>query len=145
MRTHIEELLWENRRLFRSLAAAADKALEPLGITAGQRALLEFLARERGAVSLSALARKRSVSRQHIHQTLNSLPDPAWVERLPDPADARSVLLRLSSQGAAFWKRVRAVDRVLIQRIQTSSDRKSVESATATLRTLRKLVEGERS
>jgi hypothetical protein len=48
----IEELIWETRRLFRELGQASDMALAPLGVTAAERALLEFLAHEEVPVSL---------------------------------------------------------------------------------------------
>src|SRR4051812_48472566 len=106
----VEELVWETRRLFRALSATADEALKPLHITASERALIEFLAREPRPISLAELARKRSVSRQHIHQSLHKLRNPAWIEKRPDPHDARSVLLQLTTQGRALWKQIRAID-----------------------------------
>src|SRR5215831_9621453 len=99
----IEELIWQVRRLFRELAQASDRALAPLGMTAAERALLEFLAREEAPIPLSEIARKRAVSRQHIHQTLRRL-DPKWLDRFDDPVDARSVSVALSKEGRAWWK-----------------------------------------
>ena len=133
----VEELLWETRRLFRALATAADEALAPLGIQESERALLEFLARADAPVSLSALARQYAVSRQHIHQTLNRLRDPEWVERLPDPDDARSVRLRLSQKGRTFWREVRAADRLLLRRIARHIDPAAARRATRTLQGIR--------
>src|SRR4030095_10318802 len=94
-----ERLIWETRRLFRAAAATADEALRPLGMTASDRALIEFLARGPGPGTLAELARKRSVSRQHIHQSLARVPDRRWIEKTPDPNDARSVLLQLTDDG----------------------------------------------
>ena len=59
----IEELIRETRRLFRELGQALDRARAPLGVTAAERALLEFLAHEEAPVSLSEIARQRAVSR----------------------------------------------------------------------------------
>jgi DNA-binding MarR family transcriptional regulator len=135
--THpVEELIWEIRRLFRELSQAADHALEPLGINAAERALLEFLAREAAPVSLSEIARNRAVSRQHIHQTLARL-DPRWVVRTSVPGDSRSVALGLSAAGREFWKRIRAVDRQLIARLGKQVDRADAQAAAATLHKLR--------
>jgi DNA-binding MarR family transcriptional regulator len=141
MQDPVEAFLWENRRLFRSAATAADRALAPLRIDAGQRALLEFLAREPRPVSLSALARKRSVSRQHIHQSLARLRERDWVDRLPDPEDSRSVLLRLSDSGRRFWKQVRTVDRGLLQRVRRHVSGVELERASQTVRKVRRLLE----
>src|SRR3954453_7956189 len=101
----LEELLWENHRLFRALATAADEALAPLEIRASERALLEFLAREPKPVSLSELARRHSVSRQHIQQTMRRLKRH-WIETSADPDDARSLLVRLSDEGRSFWNEI---------------------------------------
>ena len=111
----LESLIWETRRLFRALSVAADHLLEPLGISASDRALIEFLARETEPISLAELARKRSVSRQHIHQSLARLRNPAWIEKTTDPNDARSLQRRLArqidiagaQQAANFLHRVR--------------------------------------
>jgi DNA-binding MarR family transcriptional regulator len=132
----IEDLIWEIRRLFRELGQAADKALAPLGVTAAERALLEFLAKEEAPVSLSEIARKRAVSRQHIHQTLSRL-NPRWVDRTDDPRDALSVFLSLTKEGRALWKQVRLVDGALLQRIEKQLDEKRVRAATATLQKVR--------
>jgi DNA-binding MarR family transcriptional regulator len=135
-----EELIWEIRRLFRELARAADRALAPLGINAAERALLEFLAREDTPVSLSEIAHRRAVSRQHVHQTQARL-DPKWIVRAEDPDDARAVVLSLSPAGRAFWKRIRAVDRQLIARLERATDCASTRAAVTTLRTLRATLE----
>lgn len=140
----IESLTWELRRAFRELAAEADRILEPLGISAGDRALLEFLARELAPVALSDVARRRSVSRQHIHQSLRRLPNAAWIEELPDPGDRRIVLLRLSREGRAFWKRIRAYDRAYFARLAPHFQGADLQTAVKALRQLRAAIRQER-
>lgn len=133
----LEETCWEIRRAFRDLAAAADAELAPLGIRAADRALLEWIVREKGAVSLSELARKRSVSRQYIHQMWKRLPDPGWIQARPDPDDRRSLLLSLSPKGRAFWKRVRTADAAFFARLSPAWTRAETESVQRALRCLR--------
>jgi len=137
----IEGLLWETRRLFRALAAEADEALAPLGITASERALIEFLARERGPIGVADLARTRSVSRQHIHQTLSRLRNPRWIEKRLDPADARSAVLSLTDEGRALWRRIRQVDRAILRRLARRVQDTEADAAARTLRTLRAVLE----
>ncbi|HEY1963529.1 MAG TPA: MarR family transcriptional regulator [Acidobacteriaceae bacterium] len=120
-------MIWEVRRLFRELGRAADTALAPLGVTAAERALLEFLAKEKGPTTLSEIARKRAVSRQHNHQTLSRL-NRRWVDRSDDPRDARSLALSLSKDGRALWNRIRAVDGQLLQRIMAQLDEKEIRA-----------------
>lgn len=133
----VERLIWELRRAFRDLAATADRELRPMGIQARDRALLEFLARESEPVSISALAEKHSVSRQHIHQTLRGLTQPGWVEEAADPADRRAVLLRLSRQGRALWERIRRVDEAFFAQLAGNLDANRVASAARLLQELR--------
>jgi DNA-binding MarR family transcriptional regulator len=138
----VETLTWEIRRLFRALAAKADESLKPLQLTASERAVIEFLARESGPISLAALARKRSVSRQHIHQSLNRLANPKWVERRPDPEDARSVSLRLTDEGRSLWRKIRAVDRAMLREIGRNVSSEDARAAARTLRQMRKALQG---
>lgn len=133
----LESFLWELRRGFRELARAADLHLQPLGIQAGDRALLEFLSRAGTPLSISELARKASVSRQHIHQALKRLPDPGWVVARPDPADGRTQLLSLSPSGRAFWRKVRAKDAELLRRIQRDLPAARVRAGLEAMKTLR--------
>jgi DNA-binding MarR family transcriptional regulator len=139
----VERLIWEVRRLFRAVAAAADETLEPLGITASDCALIEVLAREPRPVSLAELARKRSVSRQHIHQSLGRLRNPSWIEKTPDPDDARSVLLRLTDEGRSLWKEIRRVERTMLGPIGRQVDPWKVRAAAETLHEIRQVIEGE--
>ena len=139
----VEQLCWELRRAFRELAAAGDQALQPLGLKAADRALLELLAREPGPVSLAGLARKRSVSRQHIHQTLRRLPDATWVRTRPDPEDRRSLLLELSPSGRRMWQEVRRRDVAFFTRLERQLTRKEVEAGLVALRHLRAAIGAE--
>jgi DNA-binding MarR family transcriptional regulator len=138
----IDGLIWEMRRLSRALAVAADRALAPLQITASERALIEFLARESGPISVAALARKRSVSRQHIHQSLERLHNPEWIEKSPDPDDARSALLRLTPAGKALWKEIRRVDRTVLREVARQVEPFRANAAAETLRDIRRALGG---
>lgn len=115
--------------------------MAPLGISAAERALLEFLAREQGPISLAALARKHRVSRQHIHQLLSRIPRQEWVQKLPDPQDARSVLLRLSPEGRKFWAQIRARDKQALQRLGRNVDAARLRATAETLHALRQELE----
>jgi DNA-binding MarR family transcriptional regulator len=130
-------LIWQTRRLVRELAVAADTALAPLGVSPGERAVIEFLARESEPVSMAELARRSSVSRQHIHQTVNRLRKHTWIDKRPDPDDARSALLHLTAEGRALWKRIQVVDRQVLRRIGRQVDAFKIRAATETLREAR--------
>ncbi len=135
--TLFRNLAWELRRTFRDLAMAADQSLKPLAITVGDRALLEMLARQDDAISLSELARTHSVSRQHVQQALRRLPDPEWIEVVPDRNDARTMNVRLSAKGRAFWRRVEEVEDGAFRELAEAQDLGELERTIAFLRRLR--------
>jgi len=66
----------------------------------GQVETLGFLARD-GAQSIAALARLRRVRHQSMRVTVADLEAQGLVERTPDPADARGVLVSLTAAGRA--------------------------------------------
>jgi DNA-binding MarR family transcriptional regulator len=140
----LEELIWELRRTFRDLTAAADRELGLVGIQSASRAFLEFLTKEAEPVSLSEIARKYAVSRQHIHQTLRRLSNPEWVEEVPDAADRRTVRLRLSRKGRAFWRKIRVADERLLRRLAERLPQDQVDAATDLLRRFRCELPAER-
>lgn len=140
----LNELIWQLRRAFRDLATAADEELKPLEIGVGDRALLEWLAREPLPQSLSELARKNGVSRQHVHQALRRLPEPGWIKVSHDAQDARIITLALSRGGRRFWERVREADARFLARLAARLDADEVASTTKLLLRLRQLVEHDR-
>ncbi len=136
----LRAFVWELRRAFRELSLAADRGLAPLGITAGDRAVLEFLARADGPASLSQLARRHAVSRQHIHQALRRLPNPAWIETSSDPRDGRVITVWLTPAGRAFWKRVEERDDEIFRDLAEALDQEELQRATDMLRKLRAIL-----
>lgn len=133
----LEALCRDLRRSFRDLSQVTELELAPLGITASDRAILEFLARETAPVSLSELARRTSVSRQHVHQTIRRLQNPGWVESVAGPDDRRIVQLRLTREGRAFWKKVHAADRRFFSRFARRFRAEELRGALAALQKLR--------
>ncbi|MBS1828790.1 MAG: MarR family transcriptional regulator [Acidobacteria bacterium] len=141
--TAAENLVWEVRRAFRDLAAASGRELEPLGILPKERAFLEFLARETQPLSLSAIAQKYSVSRQHIQQTYRAIAAREWIEEVPDTEDRRTVCLKLSRKGHRIWLKIRAIDEAFFERLAASLPPAKVEAATLLLQQLRRHIQEE--
>jgi DNA-binding MarR family transcriptional regulator len=133
----LQSFTWELRRSFRDLAEAADAELQPLGLSVGDRALLEFLSREARPVSMAALARTYAVSRQHIQQSLRRPPMDAWVEEYTDPDDRRSVLITLNAKGRAVWKRIESVDGAFFDALAPAFTQEEIRQALQVLRKLR--------
>lgn len=133
----LQAFTWELRRSFRDLADAADRALQPLGLAAGDRALLEFLSREDRPVSMATLARTYTVSRQHIQQSLRRPPLNAWVDEYSDPDDRRSVLIALNAKGRGIWKRIQSVDLAFFDSLSPAFTQEEIQQAGQVLRKLR--------
>jgi DNA-binding MarR family transcriptional regulator len=129
--------IWELRRAFRELAVVGDRELKPMGITVRDRALLEFLAKAETPISLSALARSWSVSRQYVHQTLRGLADPNWVLEQPDPANRRYVLLSLSQEGKDFWAKVQVSNNAFFTSLACGFKAEELQVAITTTKKLR--------
>ena len=58
-------------------------------------------------ITLSDLAQEINVTRQGASLQVQSLVEHGWVERIPDPADRRSALLRVTEEGRAYWQPAR--------------------------------------
>ncbi len=129
------EITWLIRRIFRGMARVAGDALEPLGISAAERAVMEFLFPDE-ALSVPEIASRYDVSRQHVQVTVNTLVDKHLVERRPNPRHKRSGLLCLSARGKRLFEEVRAQDAKLIE--QLFADLPAAHLST-TLKTLKAL------
>jgi DNA-binding MarR family transcriptional regulator len=58
-------------------------------------------------ITLSDLAEMINVTRQGASLQVQSLVEHGWVERIPDPADRRSALLKVTEEGRAYWQPAR--------------------------------------
>ena len=102
----------------------------------GQVETLGFLARD-GAQSIAALARLRRVRHQSMRVTVTYLEAQGLVERSPDPADARGVLVSLTDAGRQTVEdlRLRRSARVLdaAERALTPGERSTLAHAADAL------------
>jgi DNA-binding MarR family transcriptional regulator len=98
-------ITWLIRGVFRGMARVAGEALEPLGISAADRAVMEFLFPDE-ALSVPEIAARYDVSRQHVQVTVNSLLDKQLAERLPNPRHKRSDLIHLTPSGKKVFEQV---------------------------------------
>ena len=108
------QITWLIRRIFRGMARVAGEALEPLGISAADRAVMEFLFPDE-ALSVPEIASRYDVSRQHVQVTVNSLRDKGLVERRANPRHKRSDLIRLTAKGKQLFTDVNVKDEELIE------------------------------
>lgn len=131
------EITWLIRRIFRQMAHLAGESLEPFGISAADRAVLEFLFPDE-ALSVPEIAQRYAVSRQHVQVTVNALLEKGLVAKSPNPRHKRSSLICLSGTGKKLFERVRKNDSRLVGELfRDIPDRQ----LAPTLKTLKKLHE----
>lgn len=100
MYDELARVLDEARLTIHRSVVAVESIHEGSAVSVPMRAVLEFLRRE-GSHTVSAIARARSVSRQHIQTLANELLDHRLVERIDNPDHRRAPLIALTDRGAA--------------------------------------------
>jgi len=137
------EITWLIRRLFRAMGSWAEASLQGSGITAADRAVLEFLYPDQ-ALPVPEIAARYNVTRQHVQVTVNRLLDKGLVETRPNPAHKRSPHIRLAPSGHALFRKIRARDTAFIDRLFTDVPATHQRTTRNTLRKLlHHLNEGE--
>ena len=129
------EITWLIRRVFRSMAAAADKYLDDSGLSAADRAVMEFLYSDE-QLSVPDIAQRYDVSRQHVQVTVNGLEQRGLLRFVDNPRHKRSRLVRLSELGRESFIEIRRNEQVIVE--QWFSDI-SDDALLATQRTLQSL------
>jgi DNA-binding MarR family transcriptional regulator len=99
-------LLYLIKQLELAVRSQLDEVLRPVAITPLQYTALTVLERRSG-LSTAALARNAFVTDQSAADMVAVLEERGLIARLPDPADRRSRVLRLTEQGVALLDRLR--------------------------------------
>lgn len=129
------QITWLIRRLFRAMGQASTDSIANLGVTAADRAVMEFLYRD-GPLSVPEIAKRYQVSRQHVQVTVNPLIDKKMLVAKPNPRHKRSPLIALSPKGKTLFAKIRARDERIVERMFSGiSDR----DRSTTRRTLERL------
>ncbi|MDN3295822.1 MarR family transcriptional regulator [Streptomyces ficellus] len=118
---NLPQLLVQAKRWFDEALLASMQAAGERPVTAAQGAVFATLDEE--GTSISELARRIGVTRQTAHQAVHSLVGMGLLEQVPDPASARSSLVRATAEGARVHQRALAtiavIEGVLADRIGT--------------------------
>ncbi|MCG6872736.1 MAG: MarR family transcriptional regulator [Gammaproteobacteria bacterium] len=129
------QLIWQTRRLFQRLAREAERIEERMGVTASQRAVLEFLAHAEPQ-TVPQIARQRAVSRQHVQVTVNALAEAGLVEIVPNPGHKRSGHVRRTRRGRELFARIRERETRLLAQAASRFDPGELRQASEALRAL---------
>ena len=129
------QVTWLVRRLFRAMAQNASERLVDLGVTAADRAVLEFLY-PKEQLTVPEIAARYQVSRQHVQVTANALLEHKLITSKPNPAHKRSSLLALTSKGRKLFERIRKNDERAITQLFGNISRADTNTTCRTLQTL---------
>ena len=132
---HSYEIVWLVRRLFRALAQRSNENLVESGISAADRAVMEFLYPEE-SLSVPAIASRYQVSRQHVQVTVNSLLDKGLVVTRDNPRHKRSPLITLEPKGRELFARVLEQDRRELDRLLAGVPTADLRTTQRTLNSL---------
>jgi DNA-binding MarR family transcriptional regulator len=86
---------------------------------------------------LTTLARHSRITKQSMSALVDHLEKHGYVERAPDPDDARASLVRLTTRGRAFAKAIRAFAREVEEDWARRVGARRIEELRATLELLR--------
>lgn len=128
-------MTWLVRRLFRAMAESADTYLNDTGLTAADRAVMEFLYPDT-ELTVPDIARRYQVSRQHVQVTVNRLLDQELVINVENPRHKRSSLLRLTQNGREKFAAIRRHEGALLDEIFAGLNPEEVAATRRTLETL---------
>ncbi|MEU6894623.1 MarR family winged helix-turn-helix transcriptional regulator [Streptomyces sp. NPDC046557] len=116
---NLPQLLTRAKRWFEDALLAAMRAAGEQPVTAAQAAVFAVLDDE--GTSIAELARRVGVTRQTAHQAVHSLIGMGLLEQVPDPASARSTLVRVTAEGGRVHRRalgaIAVIEDVLTERI----------------------------
>jgi len=110
------QITWLIRRIFRAMGQKADNYLESLGISAADRAVMEFLYPDK-RLSVPQIADLYNVTRQHVQATVNSLKERELVSMEENPRHARSQLVTLNDKGRELFAEISARDEAAIKKM----------------------------
>jgi DNA-binding MarR family transcriptional regulator len=129
------EITWLIRRIFRGMAAAADRYLEESGLSAADRAVMEFLYPD-DMLSVPDIARRYQVSRQHVQVTVNGLLQRGLLRSVSNPKHKRSRLIRLSELGRECFAEIRRNEAAAVDGLFAGIADEEITATHQTLQTL---------
>ena len=129
------QIIWLIRRLFRALGQKSNESLQKFGISAADRAVLEFLYPDE-ALSVPDIAARYQVSRQHVQVTVNSLLDSKFLATKVNPRHKRSPLISLTAKGRNLFSRIKNQDLEIVDELFSTISAKERRRTQKTLNTL---------
>jgi len=137
VRGELRAVVDETIALFHRLRWVAEQIYGDEGRSTARRGILRGLVRY-GAQTVPALARTRSVTRQHVQEVVTALVADRLVELIPNPRHRRSRLVRATARGQALVLRMDDTDDRVLIAVGTDLSTRELEITARTLETVRK-------
>jgi DNA-binding MarR family transcriptional regulator len=134
-------LIEEAAAVSRRLQAVLEKLHGGDAPPRGRRALLRDLARL-GPQTVPQLARRGSVTRQHVQALVNGLAEAGYVELLANPVHRRSKLVGLTERGGELITELEIRERELYSALEVAEPVAELRRAADILRSVRGSLEG---
>jgi DNA-binding MarR family transcriptional regulator len=129
------QIIWLTRRLFRALARKSDENLQDLGISAAERAVMEFLHPDE-VLPVPEIAERYQVSRQHVQVTVNKLLEAGVLETRANPLHKRSLLIALTNAGRELFGEIKGREAKAVKQLFLNIPETDRHITQATLETL---------
>ena len=114
----LAEMFWGVARRLRHLT---HEILEPLGITPGQSRAVSVLSKH-GVMRLNELSEHLRIAPRSTTEVVDGLQERGMVERRPDPADRRAILVALTGSGEKIGELIRTARRAEAERFFAALD-----------------------
>ena len=108
-------------------------------ITFSQLRTLDKLIKQ--PITLSDLAEEINVTRQGASLQVQSLVEHGWVERITDPADRRSALLKVTEKGRTYWQPARQMQVEYLAGLFEQLSMDEIEAFKTTFLALQRILE----
>ena len=131
----VDRFTLEVALLFFRMRAAAREYLGQGRHSTGRRSILKSVAESPQTVA--AMARRRSVSRQHVQKLVDALRADGLVRTLPSPQDRRTRLVVLTPKGSGFLEELRAREVQLFARLAKGLPTGDFDRATRLIQEVR--------
>jgi DNA-binding MarR family transcriptional regulator len=136
----VDEFTFEVALLFFRMRRAATQYLGQGRHATGRRSVLKSLG-EQGPQTVPEMARVRSTSRQHVQKLVDVLGADGLVEKTPNPAHKRSMLIALTRRGEEFLATMDAREARLMEYLGRGIPLRELQTATDVVRELRERFE----
>ncbi|HEY1957356.1 MAG TPA: hypothetical protein VGH28_17175 [Polyangiaceae bacterium] len=137
---HLRAVVDETVALFHRLRWVAEEAYGEEGRSVARRGVLRGLVRY-GPQTVAALARVRSVSRQHMQGVVAGLVEDGLATFVENPQHVRSPLVRTTAAGAKLVERLDRVDATVLAAVARGLPPDELAAAAKLLAEIRKRFE----